>query len=94
MILERRRHRVHRRMWRMIGLSICGRSDPEIYQVCEEVFGIIAKMVSANQTIGPYSRHAQFDFAEVQLTLDLLGVPASGDEEDGFSSVDLWISEG
>jgi len=93
MILKRRRHRVRRRVGRTIGLTVRGRSNPEIYHVCEDVFKIIAKMVSANQAIGPYSRYPQFDFAEVQFVLDVRGAPANGFENDGCSCVDLWIAE-
>ncbi len=89
---EKRKH-VRRRTNRTIGLNLRGRSDPEVYRVCEDVYGIVEKMLSANQTIGVFSRHPRFDFDELLFLLGLLGVPAN-DPEGEYSAVDLWISEG
>jgi hypothetical protein len=50
-------------------------------------------MLSSNQAIGVFSRHARFDFEELLFLLGLLGVPAH-DNEEGYGAVDLWVSEG
>ncbi len=84
---------MRRRRSRTIGLNVRGRQDPEVYRVCEDVYRIVEKMLSANEMIGPYSRRPQFDFAEVYFILDLLGAAAGKDVEDAHSDVDLWISE-
>lgn len=81
-------------MSRTIGLNVRGWSDPEVYRVCEDVYRIVGKMLSANQVIGPFSRHPQFEFAEVRFILDLLGAPPWEREENECPQVDLWISDG
>ena len=93
MIWPGKKKRVRRRMSKTIGLNVRGRPDPEVYRVCEDVYGILEKILSANQAIGPYSRHPRFDFAEVQFILELLGAPLA-ESEDGHLEVDLWISDG
>ncbi len=62
--------------------------------MCEDVYGIVEKMLGANKVIGPYARRPQFDFAEVHFILDLLGVAAGTDTEEACSEADLWISDG
>lgn len=84
---------MRRRTTRIIGLNLRGKSDPELYRVCEDVFEIVNKMLSANQIIGPFSRHPQFDFEEVHFILELLGAPSAEAMEDNHSVADLWISE-
>lgn len=93
MIWPSNKGRPRRAASRTIGLSLRGRSDPEVYRVCEDVYCIVEKMLSASQAIGVFSRHARFDFEELQFLLGLLGVPAHENEE-GCGAVDLWISEG
>ncbi len=93
MIWPSNKRRPRRATSRSIGLSLRGRSDPEVYRVCEDVYCIVEKMLSANQAIGVFSRHARFDFEELLFLLGLLGVPAHENEE-GYGTVDLWISEG
>ncbi len=81
-------------MNRTIGLNIRGRSDPEVYSVCEDVYRIVEKMLGANKAIGPFSRHPRFEFEEVSFILSLLGAFVNEGLESDYSSIDLWISEG
>ena len=94
MTWSNRRKRIRRKMSRTIGLNIRGREDPEVYRVCDDVYGTLEKMISANQAIGPFSRHPRFGFEEVAFVLTLLGAPVDELEAGGYFSVDLWISEG
>jgi len=81
-------------MTKVIGLNIRGRAEPELYRVCDDVFGIVGKMLGANEAIGPFSRRPRFEFEEVHFVLELLGANVKDPEEDAYSSVDLWLSEG
>ena len=47
---------------RFVGLNVRGGTEPEVYQVSGDVFGIVAKMLSANQALGPYSSSLIFEF--------------------------------
>ncbi len=85
---------VLRRTSRTIGLNVRGRTYPEVYRVCEDVYIIVGKMLSANEAIGPFSRRPRFDFQEVHFILKLLGAAIVEAEEDDYSTADLWISEG
>lgn len=71
-----------------------GRSDPEVYRVCEDVYRIVEKMLSANEAIGPFSRHPRFEFEDVAFVLGLLAAPVCELDADDYSAVDLWIAEG
>jgi len=66
-----------------------GRADPEVFRVCEDVYGIVEKMLSANKAIVPFSRHPRFDFEEVPFVLCLLGAPMDQGDSQDYSSVDL-----
>jgi hypothetical protein len=57
------------------------------------MYRIVEKMLSANQTIGVFSRHPRFDFEELLFLLGLLGVTVN-EPAGECSAVDLWISEG
>ena len=78
---------------RFVGLNVRGETEPEIYQVCTDVFGIVGKMLSANQTLGPYTASPRFEFSEVRFILSLLGVPRSFIDHETLAFVDLWISD-
>ena len=93
MIWPGRRKRVHRKLSRIIGLNLRGRPDPEVFLVCQDVFGIIEKMLSANQAIGVFSRHPRFEFEEVLFILNLLGALVNETREGDYAAVELWISE-
>ena len=82
-----------RRRTKTIGLNLRGRSDPEIYRVCQDVFGIVEKMLSASQALGPFSKRYQFELSEVRFILQLLGAHTGEAGEDDYSITDLWISE-
>ncbi len=84
---------MRRKMSKTIGLNRRGRLGSEVYRVCEDVYTIVDKMLSANKAIGPFSRHSQFEFEEVSFILGLLGVSVDEGLESGIYSVDLWISE-
>jgi len=93
MIWPSKKKRVRRRMTRTIGLNARGRPDPEVYRVCEDVYRIVGKMLSANKAIGPFSRYPRFEFEEVLFILGLLGAPISETDEHDYPTADLWISE-
>jgi len=84
---------VRRKMSKTIGLNRRGRFDSEVYRVCEDVYTIVEKMLSANKAIGPFSRHPRFEFEEVVFVLGLLGVSVDEGLESDIYIVDLWISE-
>lgn len=94
MTWNERKYHSYRQMTRTIGLNVRGRSNPEIYRVCNDVFGIIEKMLGANHVIGPFNRHPRFEFAEVQFLLYLLGSRAAEAKGADCCDVDLWRSEG
>jgi len=79
---------------RNIGVNMRGRSDPEVYRVCEDVCVIVGKMLAANQAIDVFSRRPRFEFEEALFLLELLGAQARESLEDGCPTADLWISEG
>jgi len=88
-----RKTQVHRRMSRTIGLNVRGRQDSEVHRVCEDVYKIVEKMLSANKTIRPFSRHPRFEFEEVLFLLAFLEAPGRNTAEGcDDSNVDLWIS--
>ncbi len=84
---------MRRNLNRIIGLSVRGQSYPEVFLVCQDVFDIVEKMLSANQTIGLLSRQPRFEFEEVLFILNMLGAPVHDACDGNYSSVDLWISE-
>lgn len=94
MISPSRMKHVRRRMSRTIGLNVRGKADPEVYRICEDVYRIVEKMLSANKAIGPFSRHPQFEFEEVLFVVGFLGAPIDEANEHDYPTVDLWISEG
>ena len=69
MIWPSRKKHARRRMSRIIGLNVRGQHDPEVYRVCEDVYRIVEKILSANRAIGPFSRHPRFGFEEVSFSL-------------------------
>ena len=78
---------------RLVGLNVRGDTEPEVYQVSTDVFGIVGKMLSANQALGPYTASPRFEFSEVRFILSLLGVPSSFTDHETLRFVDLWISD-
>lgn len=78
---------------RLVGLNVRGKTEPEIYQVSSDVFGIVGKMLSANEALGPYTASPRFEFSEVRFILRLLGVPSSFADYGTLGFVDLWISD-
>lgn len=88
------KRRARRKMRRIIGLNVRGRTDPEMYRVCEDVYQIVAKMLRANEALGPFSQHPRFDFQEVHFILEFLGAAIGQANEEDYSVADLWISEG
>ena len=78
---------------RLVGLTIRGESEPEVYRVSEDVFHIIEKMLRLNQAVGPYVGHPRFDFEEVRFLLKLLGASPLETLERISSTVELWIAE-
>ena len=84
---------VRRGRKRFVGLNARGETEPEVYQVANDVFGIVGKMLSANQALGPYSGCPLFEFSEVRFILRLLGVFGTFTNPETVRRVDLWISD-
>ena len=82
------------RRTRLVGLTVLGLAEPEVYRVSEDVFRIIGKMLRLNQAVGPYSNHSRLEFGEVRFLLKLLGAPPSLAAGADSASVELWIAEG
>ena len=78
---------------RFVGLNVRGETEPEVYQVSTDVFGIVGKMLSANQALFPYSGLPTFEFSEVRFILRLLGVTSGPADHEILGLVDLWISD-
>ncbi len=74
-------------------LNVRGQAEPEIVRVCQDVYGIVEKMLNANQAIGAFSRYPQFEFHEVLFILTILGALVDDHQEGDSPTVDLWISE-
>lgn len=88
-----RNHSTLRRRTKLIGMTVLGLTEPEVYRVSEDVFRIIEKMLRLNQAVGPYSDHPRFEFEEVRFLLKLLGVSPSDTLGRISSTVGLWIAE-
>ena len=78
---------------RFVGLNVRGETEAEVYQVSNDVFGIVGKMLSANQSLGPYSGAPIFEFSEVRFILRSLGVSSTLADHGILGLVDLWISD-
>ena len=78
---------------RIVGLNLRGETEPEVYQVSTDVFGIVGKMLSANRALGPYTASPRFEFSEVRFILRPMGAPSSFTDHEALGSVDLWISD-
>src|SRR3989304_4977643 len=74
MIWPRKKH-MRPRMSRTIGLNVRGRPEPEVYRVCEDVYGIVRKMLSANQAIGPFHDILGSDSRRSRLSWPSSGPP-------------------
>ncbi len=78
---------------KIIGMSPRGDSRPSVYEVSDDVFGLVEKMLAANQLIGPYSGISLFEFAEVMFLVNLLGVRRNSLIGDELADVALWIPD-
>ena len=74
---------------RVIGLTIGGMTEPEVYAISDDVYSIIHKLLSLNQFAGPYRGVDLIDFEEVRFLLQLLGVELYNQG----SELDLWITD-
>ena len=88
-----RRVSVRRGRKRIVGLNIRGEAEPQVFQVSDDVFRILEKMLAANQALGPYSGCPQFEFSEVRFILQLLGAPDRPLDGRLSELVNMWISE-
>lgn len=92
-MMARKRNRAPRRRTRLVGLTVLGLTEPEVYQVSEDVFRIIGKMLQLYQAVGPYSGHPRLEFKELRFLLRLLGASPSEAPDAIASTVELWIAE-
>ena len=92
-MMARKRDSALRQRARLVGLTVLGRAEPEVYRVSEDVFRIIGKMLRLNQAVGPYSGHPRLEFKELRFLLRLLGASPSEPQDAIASNVELWIAE-
>ena len=92
-MMTRKRDPALRRRTRLVGLTVLGLTEPEVYRVSEDVFRIIGKLLQLNQGVAPYSGHPRLEFKELRFLLRLLGASPSEAPEAIASTVELWIAE-
>ncbi len=92
-MMQKKRDSAPRERTRLVGLTVLGLTEPEVYRVSEDVFRIVGKMLRLNQAAGPYSGHPRLEFKELRFLLRLLGAAPSEAPDAIASSVELWIAE-
>jgi hypothetical protein len=65
--------RGRQRATKTVVLTVPGASEPEVYVVCSDVFGILGKMLATNQLSSPFGNGPRFEYGEVRFLLRLLG---------------------
>ncbi len=80
---------------RAIGFVVAGERDPEVVEVCQDVYQILVKMLESNQQgwLRLLGSTQGFEFQEVRFLANLLGVQRNLLALGGPDCVDLWISE-
>ncbi len=86
------RSRSRRRATKTVVVTVPGEREPEVYQVCSDVFDILGRMMATNQLSGSFGNAPRFEYEEVRFLLTLLGAPRCRTEQGELRPIDLWIS--
>ncbi len=78
---------------KLVGLTIKGEREPEVFEVCTDVFQIVEKMMNSNRRLWRHGAERMFEFGEVRFLLRLLGIERPVHGRGTLQKLHLWIAE-